>query len=149
MRAKPNLVWVSTALIWLAAAMPAAGQTVYKCASRGAVLYSEKPCAGRIISTEQAPVGAKPNSRDVDLHRLEQARIEARALRRMPDESAEQFALRKRRTAMLSQDRAECARLDTRMPVEQESMKNPDPTEVHNAELSLHHSQTRFRELRC
>jgi predicted secreted protein len=149
MGAKPNLVWVSSALMWLAAAMPAAGQTVYKCPSRTGVLYSEKPCAGRIISTEQAPVAAKPNPKDVDLHRLEQARIEARALRRMPDESAEQFALRKRRTAMLSQDRAECARLDTRMPVEQESMKNPDPAEVHNAEVSLHHSQKRFRELRC
>jgi hypothetical protein len=149
MRAKPNVVGVYCALIWLAAAMPAAGQTVYKCPSRGAVLYSEKPCSGRIISTEQAPVGVKPNSKDVDLHRLEQARIEARALRRKPDESAEQFALRKRRTAMLSQDRSECERLDTRMPVEQESMKNPDPTEVHNAQLALHRSQNRFRDLHC
>jgi hypothetical protein len=113
------------------------------------VLYSEKPCSGRIISTQQAPVTRASKPRDLDRHRLEEARIAARALRRKPDESAEQFALRKRRTAMLSQDRAECQRLDTRMPVEQERMKTADPTEVHDAEVALHHSQKRFAALHC
>jgi hypothetical protein len=149
MRAKPNLLWILGGLFWLAATAPAAAQTVYKCPSRGAVLYSEKPCPGRIISTEQAPVPVKANSRNVDLHRLQETRIAARALRRKPDESAEQFALRQRRARLLPHDRAECARLDTRMPVEQASMNNPDPAEVVKAEVSLENSRKRFGELHC
>jgi hypothetical protein len=140
MRVRRYLVGASSGLLWLAAAMPAAAQTVYKCPSHGAVLYSQKPCAGRIINTEQAPV---PPTRQ------EEARIAARALRRKPGESAEQFAVRKRRARMLPQDRAECERLDTRMPVEQASMSNPDPKEVSKAEGELERSRKRFGDLHC
>jgi hypothetical protein len=149
MRANANFFLISGVLLWLMAAMPAGAQTVYKCPSRGAVLYSEKPCAGRIISTEQAPVSHRPDARDADRHRLEEARLAARALRRQPGESAEQFALRKHRASLLPHDRAECARLDTRMPVEQASMNNPDPAEVMKAEVSLRNSKKRFGELHC
>lgn len=149
MRGKPNFLWAFCGLLSLGAMAPAAAQSVYKCPSRGAVLYSEKPCAGRIISTEQAPVPAKSNPKDLDLRRLEEGRVAARALRRKPDESAGQFAARQRRTGMLSQDRADCARLDTRMPVEQASMTNPDPAEVSKAEVALKLSRKRFGELRC
>ena len=146
MRAKRHLLWVVGGWFCLAAAAPAAAaETVYKCPSRGAVLYSQKPCAGRIISTEQAPVAA----RNMDRRRLEEARVAARALRRKADESPEQFAIRQRRARLLPHDRAECARLDTRMPVEQASMNNPDPAEVIKAEVSLENSRKRFGELHC
>ena len=149
MRGKAKLVLTWGGLWCLAALAPAAADTVYKCPSRGEILYSQKPCAGRIISTEQAPVTARSNPKELDLKRLEQARLAARALRRKPDESAEQFAVRRRRTAMLPQDRAECARLDTRMPVEQASMSNPDPREAATAEAHLKMSRTRFAQLHC
>jgi hypothetical protein len=149
MRMKPNLLGICGGLLWLAAIAPAAAQAVYKCPSRAAVLYSEKPCRGRAISTEQAPVPAKSNANDVDLRRLEESRVAARALRRKPDESAEQFALRQRRTRLLAQDRAECARLDTRMPVEQASLNNPDPAEAARAEAALKQSTRRFGQLHC
>ena len=143
------LVGTLGALLWLAASASAGAQSVYRCPSRGAVLYSEKPCAGRVISTEQAHVPSKANTRDLDLHRLEQNRIAARALRRKPDESAEQFALRRRRAGMLEPDRAECARLDARMPVDQASLDIPDPAEVARGEAALKESKKRFSQLHC
>lgn len=147
----PNF-WTRSALgvlFWISASSPAGAQQVYKCPSRGAVTYSQLPCPGRIISTEQAPVPAKPNPKNLDLHKLEENRAMARALRRKPEESTGQFETRRRRTAMLAHDRAECARIDTRMPVEAASLTNPDPTEVTKAEVALRNSKKRFGELRC
>ena len=149
MRVRVNLVWALTGLLGLVANAPATAQSVHRCVSRGSVTYSEKPCSGRIISTEQADVPVKPNPRKVDVHRLEEGRVAARAMRRQPDESAEQFAVRQRRARLLPTDRAECARLDTRMPVEQASMNNPDAGEVARAEVALKQSKKRFGELRC
>lgn len=92
---------------------------------------------------------AKPNPRHVDVRRLKEHRILAQPLRRRPGETAQQFELRRRRAAMLAPDRAECARLDTRMPVEEARMNNPDPQEVSRAAAALEQSRRRFRELRC
>jgi hypothetical protein len=113
------------------------------------VLYTEKPCSGRVVNTDQAQVPAKRNPKGVDLRRSEENRVMAQALRRKPDESAEQFETRRRRARLLQEDRAECARLDTRMPVEEASIINPDKQEVLRAEAALGESRKRFRELRC
>jgi len=148
---KPNpwMLHALGALICLAVPFAAGAQQVYKCGSRYSVTYTEKPCAGRMVSTEQAPVRARSNPTNVDAHRLEQARVVARALQRRPGESKEQFDTRRRRAAMLAPDRAECARLDTRMPVEAASLTNPDPAEVQKAQAALHASQKRFGDMRC
>lgn len=145
---KPNLL-VLIALACAGAAPPSAAQTVYKCGSGSAVKYSDRPCPGRIVNTADAPVPARPNPRHVDVRRLRENRILAQSLRRRPGESAQQFGLRRRRAAMLASDRAECARLDTRMPVEEASLGNPDPQEVSRAATALEQSRRRFRELRC
>ena len=126
---------------------PAAAQTVYKCGFR---TYSQQPCSpGRVVNTSDAPVPAKPNPKEVDLRRAEQNRALAASLRRKPDETAAQFDMRRRRARLLETDRDECARLDTRMPVEQSRLKNPDPDEVAQAQASLQGARKRFRELRC
>lgn len=145
---KPNLL-VLIALACAVAGPPSAAQTVYKCGSGSAVKYSDRPCAGRIVSTADAPVPAKPNPRHADVRRLKENRILAQSLRRRPGETAPQFELRRRRAAMLASDRAECARLDTRMPVEEARMDNPDPQAVSSAAAALEQSRRRFRELRC
>jgi hypothetical protein len=151
MRVRPNLPEALSGLLCLLAIAitPASAQSVHKCVSRDSVTYSAKPCSSRIISTEQAGVPVKANPNNVDIHRLEEARVAARALRRKPDESAEQFAVRRRRARLLAADRDECERLDVRMPVEQASMKNPDPAEVTQAEAALKRSHKRFGELHC
>jgi hypothetical protein len=148
---KPKL-WIlgaSSALACLAAYAPAGAQQVYKCGPRNAPVYTEKPCAGRTISTEQARVPVAQNQKELDLRKLEENRLLAMSLRRRAGESTEEFETRRRRTRLLAQDRAECARLDTRIPVETASLTNPDPGEVQKAELALRDIRKRFGELRC
>jgi hypothetical protein len=145
---KPNLLMLS-ALLCVGAWSPASAQQVYKCWSKSSVVYSERPCSSRVVSTEQAPVPAKPNPNEVDLKRLEQNRIMARSLRQREGETAEQFETRRRRARLLAADRDECARIDTRMPVEEASMNNPDKAEVQKAETALAASKKRFTELGC
>jgi len=136
------------ALLCVLIALPAAAQPVYKCGTARAVKYSDRPCAGRTIDTADAPVPAK-SARQADGRRIEQNRALARTMRRAPGESDEAFAARRRRAPLLASDRAECARLDVRMPVEQASMNNPDPVEVSKAQTALEQSRKRFGELRC
>ena len=145
---KPNLLMLS-ALLCLGAGVSANAQQVYKCWSKGSVAYSERPCSSRVVSTDQAPVPVKPNPKEVDLRQLEQNRVLARSLRPREGETAEQFETRRRRARLLATDRDECARIDTRIPVEEASMNNPDKVEVQKAEAALAASKKRFGELGC
>jgi hypothetical protein len=148
MPVKPHL-WVLSTLFAVGAPMPTVAQTAYKCWSRGAVTYSQKPCAGRVISTQDAPVPPMRNPKEVDVRRLEQNRVLARSLRQKDGETTEQFETRRRRTRLLVHDRQECERLDKRMPVEAASLTNPDPEEVSKAQAALRESRKRFDQLRC
>jgi hypothetical protein len=151
MRVGPNLSWALGGLLCLSAVAttPASAQAVHKCVLSGTVTYSGKACSRRVIRAKQAPVPVKANPKKVDVHRLEESRIAARSMRRRPDESAKQFAVRRHRARLLATDRDECARLDVRMPVEQARMKTPDPAEIASAELALKQSKKRFGELGC
>jgi hypothetical protein len=137
------------ALICAGAVSAYAQDTVYKCGSRRAVIYSQQPCGGTIISTEQAPVPGKADARELDRRKLQEARLLAMSMRQRPGESKEDFELRRRRARLLAPERAECARLDTRMPVELESMKNPDPAQAMRAQTALADSRKRFGQLHC
>lgn len=145
---KPNL-WMLGALFCIGAWWPASAQQVYKCWSGGSVVYTQVPCSKRPINTDQAPVPVKPNPKGADLQRLEQHRVMARSLRQRPGESAEQFQTRRRRARLLETDRDECARIDTRIPVEEASLTNPDKEEVLKSEAALAVSRKRQRELGC
>jgi hypothetical protein len=125
---------------------PAEAQAVYKCAWGR---YSQTPCSSKVVSTDDAPIPAKANPREVDVHRLEHNRVLAASLRRLPGESDGEFATRRHRTAMLDTDRDECARLDKRIPFEKERMKSMDTEEVIEAQLALGDSRKRFRHLKC
>ena len=146
---KPNLILMLSALLCVGAGSPASAQQVYKCGSKGSVVYTERKCSDRVVSTEQAPVKVKPNPDDVDRRRLEQNRILARSLRPREGETAEQFETRRRRTRLLAADRDECARIDSRIPVEEASMNNPDKAELQKAEAALSASKKRLSELGC
>lgn len=139
-------VWIGAAMLCAVAASSAGAQTVYKCGPRS---YSQYPCSKRIIDTSGAAVRAKPNPHETDVRRLEENRVLARSLRRLPGESAEDFRVRQRRTRLLQTDREECARLDTRIPVEQARLNNPDKEEVESAQAALSASKKRFSQLRC
>ncbi|HSV36741.1 MAG TPA: hypothetical protein VLI46_14365 [Ramlibacter sp.] len=144
-----SYVLILAALAGAGAASPAAAQAVYKCWSRSSVTYSQQPCSRRTVDTADALVPVETNPRQVDLRRMEQNRVLARSLRQRPGESAAQFEVRSRRARLMPEDRDECARLDTRMPVEAASLTNPDKEEVLKAETALAKSRKRFRQLRC
>jgi hypothetical protein len=135
---------VLAALCCLGAVAPASGQTVYKCGSAAAPTYSDQPCSGRIVNTDEAPVPPKS-----DLYRLEQSRLIAQTMRRLPGESTDHFQTRRRRARLIAEDQDECARLDTRMPVEAAGMSNPDKEEAAKFEAALERSRKRFATLGC
>src|SRR5215208_2100069 len=142
-------VLVLSALLCVSFSPPSLAQEVYKCSGRGSVLYTEKPCSKRVVNTDQAHPPAKRTHKGLDVRRSEENGVMAQALQRRPGEGAEEFETRRRRARLLQEDRAECARLDTRMPVEEASSINPDKQEVLKAEAALGESRKRFRELRC
>ena len=108
--------------------------TVYKCSHRS---YSETPCSGRIVRTYEAPVDPPRRARDVVAQRL-------------PGESTQHLALRKRRAGLNESDRDECARLDKKIPFEQERMKKDlQQEEIDEAQESLGEARKRFKQLRC
>jgi hypothetical protein len=111
----------------------AQAQAVYKCNGH---TYSEQPCSNRVVRTYEAPVPESPRPRDVVAHRL-------------PGETVAEFGTRKRRVALSEPDRDECARLDTRMPVEEERAKSLREEEVDAAQAALAESRKRFRQLHC
>ena len=126
-----------------AGAVPQAGaQAVYKCGPRS---YSQLPCSKHVVNTKQAPVPAA----DVDAKRLARNRAVAQSLRRLPGETDAQLAKRRHRAGMLESDRDECARIETRVPVEKMRMNIPDPDEVAGGQAGLAQSRKRFSELHC
>lgn len=135
---KPNLL-MAGALLCIGALVPASAQTVYKCGSRKSVTYTEQPCSNRIVNTSEAAVPVPPN----------RSRSRVTAMRQRAGESAGQFETRRRRARLTKEDRDECARIDVRMPVEEASLKNPNPEEVQKAEAALATSRKRLGELRC
>lgn len=135
---------IAGALCCVAVALPAAAQTVYKCGSAAAPTYSDQPCSNHIVNTDEAAVPVKP-----DASRAEQHRLIAQSMRRLPGESAADFESRRRRAGLREEDRAECARLDKRMPVEQAGMNNADKDEAVSFGAALQRSRKRFVELRC
>ena len=146
---KPNPL-VLSALFFISTAAPASAQTtVYKCERGRSVTYSEKACGGRIINTDDAPISAKRNPKEVDVRRVEENQAMAQAMTPKAGESAGQFETRRRRGRLMPTDRAECERLDKRMPVEEASMNNPNAEEVAKAETALGKSRKRLGELRC
>lgn len=124
-----------TAALVLTAACGAGGAqtTVYKCRP-GA--YSDQNCSGRVVSTYDAPVPVTPQPHDG-------------ASRRLPGETVAEFNLRRRRSHLKETDRDECARLDKRIPFEQERARTHVEDEVDSAQVALEISRRRFKQVGC
>jgi len=138
----PRRVILSLA-IGVAAASSVHAQPVFRCggASR---MYSDRPCSKRVVDTADARIPVNPVARWMD-----QNQALARAMHPRPGESADEFALRRRRAGLLAADRAECARLDKHIPVEQARTNLPDAAEVSAGQAALKDARKRFKQLRC
>jgi hypothetical protein len=111
-------------------------QAVYKCNPSS---YSEKPCSTRIVRSYAAP-----------LEPVRERRAGEVVAHRLPGETPEELALRKRRVHLSESDRDECARLDKKIPFERKRIENStQPDEVDDAQDSLVQAKKRFSQLHC
>jgi hypothetical protein len=121
------------ALVLMAAAGAVGAQTVYKCRDG---MYSDQNCTSRVVRTYDAPVTVPAKPREG-------------VSRQLPGETVAEFNVRKRRAHLKETDRDECARLDKRIPFEQERTKTNNEDEVDEAQAALDISRRRFRKLGC
>lgn len=123
------------AVIAVTAVLPrgASAQAVYRCSAHA---YSQAPCSDRVVRDVDAPLDRDVRPRAVVAHRL-------------PGETLAQFNLRKRRSGLTDSDRDECARLDTRIPLEQERIKSGVEEEIVQGQAALDASHRRAKKLGC
>lgn len=125
---------VTFLLAAIAATCAQAQTTVYKCNPSA---YSEAPCSSRIVRTYEAPVEPPRKAPDIVAHRL-------------PGESSQDLATRRHRIRLSESDRAECARLDKKIPFEvQRAKDSANQDDLDEAQDSLAEARKRFSQLRC
>ena len=128
-------------------------QTVYKCESKGSVVYSHEPCLGaRAVDTTPTQGLDKSSGKSrkgADVQKSENNKAMAEALRPIFGESAEQREKRHRRFKLAPADNLECASLDDRLPAQETAIRNADKNAVTGAEAALFKSRQRYRELGC
>lgn len=128
-------------------------QPVYKCQSKGSVVYSHEPCiAAQVVDTTPTQGLDKSSGKSLkgaDVLRSEQNKAMAEALRPLLGESPAEYEKRHRRFKLSPGDRAECASLDGRIAGQEADVRNADKGATMRAEAALFDSRKRFRELRC
>jgi hypothetical protein len=135
------------------AALSCAAQTVYKCESKGAVVYSHEPCIGaRVVDTTPTQGLDKSSGKSrkgADVVKTEQNKAIAEALHPLFGETPAEREKRHRRFKLPSEDRMECYKLDARLPAQQSATRNVDKAAAAKAETNLFEFRKRYRELRC
>lgn len=144
--------YVTAGLFGLAASAVCA-QPVYRCESKGSILYSHEPCLGaRIVDTtptQGLDKSSGQSRKGADVQKSEANRAMAEALRPVFGETPEEREKRHRRFKLAPQDRVECANLDARLPAQESAVRNADKSAAAGAEAALFESRKRYRELRC
>jgi hypothetical protein len=135
------------------AAFVSQAQTVYKCESKGTIVYSHEPCLGaQIVDTTPIQGFDKSSGKSrkgADVLKSEQNKAMAQALQPIFGETPAQREKRHRRFKLPPGDRLECDNLDTRLVTEQSATRDVDKAAAVRAETVLFESRKRYRELRC
>jgi hypothetical protein len=151
MHSKPMLVLVG-ALLFMTASYPSA-QPVYKCQSKGSVVYSHEPCVGAqpvdTTPTQGLDKSSGKSRKGADVLKSEQNKAMAEALQPIFGESPEQYGKRHRRFKLNPESRAECGRLDLRLTAQEAAVRDAEKSTTSSAEAALFESRKRFRELQC
>ena len=128
-------------------------QPVYKCQSKGSVVYSHEPCvAAQVVDTTPTQGLDKSSGKSLkgaDVRRSEQNKAMAEALRPLLGESPAEYEKRHRRFKLSPGDRLECASLDGRIARQEADVRNSDKGAAMRSEAALFDSRKRYRELRC
>jgi hypothetical protein len=134
-------------------ALTSVAQTVYKCESKGSVLYSHEPCIGAKAVDTTATQGLDKSSgqsrKGADVRKIEQNKAMAEALQPLFGETPAQREVRHRRFKLPPAEKLECERLDARLLAQEAGVRNAGKADSATAEVVLFESRKRFRELRC
>lgn len=141
-----------TVLIVLLASTSMA-QTVYRCESKGSIVYTHEPCLNARTVDTTATQGLDKSSgqsrKGADVRKIENNKAMAEAWQPILGETPAQREVRHRRFKLPADEKLECARLDARLPVQEAAVRDAGKAGTANAELALFQTRKRFRELRC
>jgi hypothetical protein len=144
-----------SALVGLLALAPIClgAQPVYKCQSKGSVVYSHEPCIDAQVVDTTPTQGLDKSSgkslKGADVRRSEHNKAMAEALRPIFGESTAEYEKRHRRLKLSPGDRLECSSLDGRMAGQEADVRNAGKGAATGPEAALFESRKRYRELRC
>ena len=142
-----------TPVVLALATWSAGAQTVYKCQSDNAIVYSHEPCLGAAVVDTRPTEGMDKSSgqsrKGADVRKSETNKATAKAMEPLLGETAEQLEKRHRRFKLTVEARQECAKLDGVLTVQETEARSTGKAAAPNAEQRLLESRKRFRELRC
>jgi hypothetical protein len=150
-KSKRTLVLIGAFFFMMAPYLNA--QPVYKCQSKGSVVYSHEPCVGAqtvdTTPTQGLDKSSGKSRKGADVLKSEQHKAMAQALQPIFGESPEQYETRHRRFKLSPESRAECVRLDLQLASREAAVRDAKKDATSSAEAALFESRKRFRELRC
>ncbi len=136
-----------------AQSLPPPSRTVYKCEDGKKVHYSDSPClGGKKVDVEPTRGLNRSSGRErvgQDVQREENNELMAAALRPILNETPEQRSTRHKRFKLEPSAKAECARLDVKVPRLEEQERSATSETIAAVQRQLLASRTRFHNLRC
>ncbi|WP_051953904.1 DUF4124 domain-containing protein [Xenophilus azovorans] len=143
----------SVSLALALAALPAAGQQVYRCESGGKVAYSDAPCIGAKVIDATPTQGmdkmAGRSRKGREVQRSEMNRQFDEALHPLHGRSHEEMNVLRKRVYLSGRDRQQCVRLDGLLPtLEADAARATGPAKA-RADVDLYKARKQFFDLKC
>ncbi|HYD76501.1 DUF4124 domain-containing protein [Ramlibacter sp.] len=128
-------------------------QAVYKCVSKGSVVYSHEPCLGATVvdttPTQGLDKWTGKTRKGADVARTEHNKAMADALRPLFNETPEQRERRLRRAKLAPADRLECGKLDADIEAGASKPGFAQGAAATPTEQRLFEQRKKYRELGC
>ncbi|MHB1114850.1 MAG: DUF4124 domain-containing protein [Acidovorax defluvii] len=149
-----RLHWSLALLCLLSFSIAAHAQKpVYRCETAGKVSYSDAPCVGAkeidATPTQGMDKMTGTSRKGADVRRDEHNALMADALKPLTGMSPEQYRVYKHRFKLSPRDKAECARLDTELPVLKRRAATAPPGDKALADVELYKARKQFNDLNC
>ena len=144
---------ISTMAIAQTGTLPAPSRTVYKCETKGKVVYSDSPCLGaEVIDVTPSRGLNKSSGRErvgADVQRERHRELMAEALRPLTGKSAEEMQVLGRRQKLAPALRMECAALDGAIARGEVSETSAIGESKRSVQRDLFMARNRYREIGC
>lgn len=133
--------------------LPAPSRTIYKCQAKGAVSYSDEPCAGaqRLDAIPSRGVDHLSGTSRIgtDVAREQHTEQFATALRPLTGMDALQYATAARRSSLLPDVRRQCSQLEPVILELERTEKLAGPAAIQSVQQNLFVLRKRYKTLAC